>query len=1304
MAIGDIHYFGAAYTYEAGGKSSTQHTSTSSANNIEDFYLYDTNHNTRRWIEAYLTNDVPFYIGADFLSVNNDPLTLTQMYGKCHYSGHTDFLTTLLSEQEWQSLPDVVLNKIAWDNHPNVYVLTTSLYNGQAVWVRYEKGQWKRRLFGSLKGNELAYANGFIPVLYDCKHKWKPSGDNNNSNNNTIIQDKNEELNKTLHLGPQKQPFGIRYTVKDLDVSQKISVTEKLNGKIIATTNNFNTDGCGMVKITKALFNQLSLNALNTIDISATDGIDTDHYYITFRKANNPPTITCYCNSDLGALDNKPTITYSVNDLDNDIVTVIEKINNVQIKSFKAVLNQKYTIDITDEFWNKCDTEKNTVEIIAIDSNGAIVTESITFAKKLPEIIYTVFYAIEGDIRYERIFESVDGTEEARGYTYSYDTLDTNMDFKLDDFAEGTKIKVWMVAHNRYASTKYKSSNVLEFVKATYGKPIIGIPVSGQILSQDHSEHGYITVTYEHEDVQQINGTYISKDPDRELSDFTGQIEIHCYINGKYKCKYPLSNTDIEVGTTKTYTIDFDRVSPDSRSCHIQYFIKIIDKKSGLSNTDLHPSKIPADQLITGSHYYNDEPDNPYIQHEYKEIFEGNKYEYEYQFINLYWDSLVDNDGDQSVYYMYLKTPKSLKESTYYASVPSRSGPNSIEYNRLYRIFEKRNENNEVVGCTLEYYNGTEYVKIQDNNFVGLHIDYLEDHLGKEWPEEEEYYFYVQARDIRPWENSYYGLSDTSKDRAKYARQKHIYPNDVDIVVIPNLIDGLGDGEKGRVSITYTHPTILDQPGIVDLYAYQDGKLIAKVYSGEFYPDEEQTITVDFTMYEHNASNDTDKVLVRSNYITYYAVATDILGFCSLTKFDDISIEYIPLLEPDENGLYNYYIIYCNGVSYDYNNKKTFAYEGPVQKGSHYFNEEPPATTPELVDPAVIGYETVAIKWPHVADPDGDEVKYEIYVSCSNAGYNVSQKEFFSDNQPDENDYVEDAKNSKALVSTLLNYHKVIEIPASVAEEYSQGFDVSIKDYDEDSYVNLWIESKDPYVNSYYRSGEIINIPKGHEGKEIRIAYPRHGSTVYAKTPRILIYLGEDNLEQTTYVHWLENIYNNREHPEYFSNLPNTRNIVVFKPPIPYTGVSGNKVTFSVWVHNRCTYGPKSYITYTYKNFFESFTEDKLIPIKSSHVNAFREAINVTRDAYGIDQIKFSRKIEKNMLFENFDFNETKQAIMDINDKLNNADPGEGLDYVNPLIVNINDLDLVEYKNDIEAGSYEEFLEWARLLYILENL
>ena len=534
-------------------------------------------------------------------------------------------------------------------------------------------------------------------------------------------------------------------------------------------------------------------------------------------------------------------------------------------------------------------------------------------------------------------------------------------------------------------------------------------------------------------------------------------------------------------------------------------------------------------------------------------------------------------------------------------------------------------------------------------------------------------------------------------------RRKHALPNEVQLTVIPNLVDGLGDGEKGRITVMYDHPEITDKEGTVDIYAYQDNKLICRVYSGQFYPKKEQTLTIDFTMYDHKLKDDIQSsVLKRSKGVYYYAVATDVLGYSSFDKYQDIGLEHVPYLVPNEDGTYNSFTVNVNGIMYDYNVDNH--YMGPVQKGRHYFNEEPPGVTPEEVNPNIIGYESVSIKWPHVTDPDGDEVKYEIYVANSVSALNSEEKEFFNDNQVDENDYVDELENTHTLVSTRLKYHKVIDVPASVAEESSKGFDISIKEYIEDSSVNIWMVSKDPYINSYYRAGEIINVPKGHEGKAINIAYPRNGSTVYAKQPRILIYLGEDNLEQTTYIQWKEHIYNNRDNPELFSNPPNIKNVTVFKPPEVYTGVSGGKVTFSVWVHNKCTYGPKTYVTYTYRDFFESFTEDKLIPIKSSHINSFRQAINTTRDAYGLDQYEFSRKIEKNMIFENFDFNETKKAIMDVNDKINNADSSDGLDYVNPLIVDVNDLDLVEYKGSIAAGSYEEFTEWARLVYILENL
>ena len=64
MTIGDIHSFGTLYTKEASGKSTTQHTTTSAANNISGFTLCDTFNTgyTRQWVEADLYGKT-IYIG-----------------------------------------------------------------------------------------------------------------------------------------------------------------------------------------------------------------------------------------------------------------------------------------------------------------------------------------------------------------------------------------------------------------------------------------------------------------------------------------------------------------------------------------------------------------------------------------------------------------------------------------------------------------------------------------------------------------------------------------------------------------------------------------------------------------------------------------------------------------------------------------------------------------------------------------------------------------------------------------------------------------------------------------------------------------------------------------------------------------------------------------------------------------------------------------------------------------------------------------------------------------------------------------
>ena len=958
---------------------------------------------------------------------------------------------------------------------------------------------------------------------------------------------------------------------------------------------------------------------------------------------------------------------------------------------------------------------------------------------------YAVVLYVKSDPRKEMtFFHGPDKTGDLiKTFTDIWDTTNTRIEIDLDGYDEGEEFEIWVVPHDDYTNSYYYTTNAYKFKKASFGKPKVEVT-----LSQKESEKGTVKVKYLHEDVEYKDGNYVSKDPDRKVSDFVGLINVYCYVNDRFTANYMIENKEITIGKTLSFDIPFEEVSPLSRSVEIRYVVIAEDKESKVRSMDISPSKAEVEHFVVGAHYYNDEPENPSVRigdlksYVSEEQYEKDKFVYGFDYTFICWNRPYEPDGDRCVYYAYLKTPESFKEAELTTTVNRRDDMGNVEpvlikYNRKYKIVEKYDNDNRLYGSDLYYYtdvaNNKTTLLQKDNPFIGFQLDYKKDHLGKAWPlmtkadaDKEEFKkdhlkLFVEARDVRSLTNSYYGLSDEFDTY----RMKHEPPNDVVLKVTPNLSDGIGDGERGKMSVLYTHPEG-DIPGKVDIYAFQNDKdgnfiLKGKVFTVDnIYNGVEQTVEIDFLNNENSDSNTKEyRLLDRSKKITYYAIATDhLVGMTSYDKYDEIGLQmkYIPYLIPDAEGKLNHYMLYINGKAHDYNDKEGH-YVGPVLSGVHYFNEEPPETTPIEANKENISLNFAEIKWPHVKDPDGDDVKYELYVATSEESLNTKEAEFYNDTLEalcniEQGETIEFndvemspiAENDIVVANGMLRYHKMVEIPASLAAESAAGLSVATSEYSEDSTIQFWIVSKDPYTNSYYRAGNILSMIKGHKARDVRSVYPRNGSTVYATRPRILINLAEDNQKQTVYVQWKDKTYNNKEHPEHFSNHPGVTEAIVFKPPVPFTTLHGMKVTYSVWVHNQCSYSNKTYVTYTYKDFFNEFTEEKLIALKSDHVNAFRNAINITRDAYGLETVKFTREIRKNMIFENFDFNETKYAICAVNDLLNQADETDLLDYNDELIVDLKDLDLVDYEGDILTGSYNEFLEWARLVYILENL
>lgn len=96
---------------------------------------------------------------------------------------------------------------------------------------------------------------------------------------------------------------------------------------------------------------------------------------------NSAPGITTDSPDDLGIKNEKFSITYTVTDSENDIVTVRESIDKVEKRSFNAVLGEANSFNISEEEFIQILNGPHTLDITATDSGGKSSVLSITFTK-----------------------------------------------------------------------------------------------------------------------------------------------------------------------------------------------------------------------------------------------------------------------------------------------------------------------------------------------------------------------------------------------------------------------------------------------------------------------------------------------------------------------------------------------------------------------------------------------------------------------------------------------------------------------------------------------------------------------------------------------------------------------------------------------------------------------------------------------------------------------------------------------------------------------------------------------------------
>lgn len=206
------------------------------------------------------------------------------------------------------------------------------------------------------------------------------------------------------NLGNFALPFTTNFTVNDANETDSISVKVTLNGAEIMSINGAPRNQTLTIDITKQRFDALAVGSTNTIQIMANDGNGGITYRtLTFVKTNTAPVITG-SNSSLGTIESAPTYKYSVTDAEGDAITIIERVNDMVIRTFDAVPGTEYTFSISHEEWLQLwPNTAYAVYIEATDARGAKSVRSLSFQRKTIKSMITLKNPFETDIHANRI-------------------------------------------------------------------------------------------------------------------------------------------------------------------------------------------------------------------------------------------------------------------------------------------------------------------------------------------------------------------------------------------------------------------------------------------------------------------------------------------------------------------------------------------------------------------------------------------------------------------------------------------------------------------------------------------------------------------------------------------------------------------------------------------------------------------------------------------------------------------------------------------------------------------------------------
>ncbi|MED1642173.1 hypothetical protein P4U99_02940 [Brevibacillus agri] len=197
-------------------------------------------------------------------------------------------------------------------------------------------------------------------------------------------------------------------SASDADAGDVVTVKYKINTSAARAIASGVSDGSTPISFARTLTYSGKRMYDGAVDVAGADLAENVDHVLTvwaeddkggksaevtrkFRVVwNRPPTISGE-NSNLGIMEEPPSVEYTVTDPETNPFTITEKINGEVIRTFAGAAGQQETVTIPPDMWLRLEPGvQHELTIEAADSQGMTAIRTYTLTRFVDKIIFTM--------------------------------------------------------------------------------------------------------------------------------------------------------------------------------------------------------------------------------------------------------------------------------------------------------------------------------------------------------------------------------------------------------------------------------------------------------------------------------------------------------------------------------------------------------------------------------------------------------------------------------------------------------------------------------------------------------------------------------------------------------------------------------------------------------------------------------------------------------------------------------------------------------------------------------------------------